>query len=428
VNFLGLESHAEMVDYANAHYAAHNKQIAFKKLTDINLDLLADFSVDTLVALDINDQLEIQPDALHQFKQKLKPDGRMLIGISNKGDWQTWQQAIATTFIIEAAWNQEVPIDFKEISSKGNLTQLSKQEFGQAIECYRLYALSIDVQKLEQLPYINAYDKSNATLPLQFDFAKYYDNPWIVRLIININERLINEDVLYQYCMDNLGNARVGSADQGALLCIIAYHYLNHSSEIQQLIKLIEQIEQFDRHREQDNLHAYRWFINLHYVSGRLLLAHGNHKQALENLLVCNQIENHFLAPLLVIKAAAACLYAGLIYVSQGKKSLARDQFTLGIEIAKRSIQSDWQQIIGDFNDPIINIRDMVDMIHTAEQCARALEMIDQAQLVPGLFWQQINLRSFGFAEWRKQLEKENNLFQQFIKQLKLKKVNKKGE
>jgi len=208
-----------------------------------------------------------------------------------------------------------------------------------------------------------------------------------------------------------------GSPDHGAALCVLSYQILESGliSETD-LQKLIAAINKYDEHYDRNNPHAWRWAISLHYVGARILLMAGNRDNALATFLTCAEMDPLRFSPLLATKTISARMYAGLILAGNNELIKAREQFSLGVKEARRVLQSDWKDAIGDEELPLsFGLQEIAEVADIASQCAQAVNAIDRQASVPGYFWDRINLRRFGIVEWTKSVEKENELLRQQI-------------
>jgi hypothetical protein len=362
-----------------------------------------DHSIDTVIAFDFFER-QAEPDIfLQEIKRVLKPDGRLFGSFKNaiaKMNANVFIPLIQQHFMIDAMWAQlnERPII--------HTLNLKRANYANAI--WWLFSACVNPQAATA-PYTNPFNHYAEKTKL-IAFEEYYDNPWLYRVMVQLGERIIDKDVLYQFCHQIISTTRLGSADMGAALCVMAYQLLEAgNTDIDVIHALMEAIQTYEKAYDQDNPHAYRWMMSLLYVSARLLLTIGDRATALQRFLTCANMDPLKLTPLLATKTISSRMYAGLIYISDEDKTKAREQFLLGIKEAHRVLQEDWKTIIGHLDNPLpFGLPEAAEVLDIASQCTQALHALENYENTPGYFWDKINLRRFGLVEWNKSLEREN--------------------
>lgn len=415
---IGVDADRDIIAYAASVYGQQNAMISFQQSTLTKLQAFEDHSIDMIVAIDIIDKLENRAELLAEIKRVLKPDGRFMgsipcmwkdsSGLTHQAkasisyDWKMIEDMFSQDFILEDRWAETSMAAYSKVPVK-DVTSYCPD--------WWIFSAFADPRQAANIPYSNPFEQSVAEyLPRHIDFAKDYNNPWLYRVMVQLGERIADKTVLASFCIDIANQAKVGSADQGAALCVIAYQLLESGSvTIDSLMHLINKINAFDEAYDRQNSHAHRWSISLHYVGARLLLAVGNREEALAAFAACAEMDALQVTPLLATKTISARMYCGLLLASDQQKEAAIEQFKLAIKEAHRVMQNDWFNIIGDMNDPLaFGLPEAAEVLDIASQCAQALHALKFEQNIAGFFWEKINIKRFGLVEWNHSLEREN--------------------
>ena len=416
--FFGIDSDNSRIDYALVNFAYQHAELAYKSSDIMQLSFIPDQSVDLVVCFKSLPDAHAYSQLIHEIKRILKPDGRLIIGIENPSELsvglsstaQDSQLSILTEtlskyLILEERWGQNTGV-----KGKREILHLPFSQTNFSAPQWWIYAACADPGAPSTTSYHNPACQIQP-VPMPMDFAKYYDNPWIYRTAIQLGERIADREILMLFCVQIINNSRIGSADQGAALCVLAYQILETGQVAKDdLSKLVHNMNKYDAAYDRNNPHSLRWAISLHYVAARLLLMFGNRNEALTTFLTCAEMNAQAFSPLLATKTVSARMYAGLILAGSQELDLARQQFELGITAARIALQSDWATIIGNVETPLLfGLQELAEIADIASQCAQALIALDKQRSVPGYFWDRINLRRFGLVEWVKSVENENN-------------------
>ena len=430
--FIGVDIDESSIAYAKANFAVHDASISYHACDVTNLSFIADHSIDVVISFETIEHLPNYDVFLAEIKRVLKPDGRIIGSVPNLWcdetgkdpnphhyhvfDWNKLQQAINKYFIVEDRWAQTAGGGYKLRNKKREMHNIPLTS-NEPIETeWWIISACVDPREANT-NYTNPFDKRLSNKPAIIDFEKFYDNPWLYRTMIQLGERISNKDILVLFCVSVINEARPGSPDHGAALCVLAYQILE-AGRINKadLERLIAAINKYDESYDPSNPHAWRWAISLHYVGARILLMFGKRSDALNTFLTCAAMDPLCFSPLLATKTIASRMYAGLIFAGDGELEKAREQFSLGIKEGQRVLQSDWTNVLGNPENPLIfGLQEIAEVADLASQCVQALTAIDRQGYVPGYFWDRINLRRFGIVEWTKSVEKENERLNQLI-------------
>lgn len=433
--FIGVDIDPDSVQYANANYAAVNPAISYQACDVTNMQFLPDHSVDTVISFETIEHVPDYDIFLAEVKRVLKPDGRFVGSVPNLWcdetgkdpnpfhyhvfDWKKLKAAVGKYFIVDERTAQTAGGGFRLRDSARAMQSIPMEFTGEVDpEWWLVSACGNPVDA--DIPYTNPFNRNTQqTPPVHVDFAQYYDNPWLYRVMVQLGERIIDKNVLTSFCGKVARDAKAGSADQGAALCVIGYQLLESgNAALQDVSILIDLINQFDAAYDKNNLHAYRWAISLHYIGARLLLAVGKHNEALAAFISCASMDPMLFCPLLATKTISACMYAGLIYANLRNYPEARKQFLQGIQVSYRVMQGDWKNIVGDFENPLaFGLQEASEVLEVGSLCAQALQALDAKAAVPGYLWEKINIKRFGLVEWNKSLERENEVLRCILAQ-----------
>lgn len=424
--FIGVDIDPESVKYANLSYG-DNDNIKFHASDVTQLSFLADHSVDTVISFETIEHVPDYDAFLKEVTRVLKPDGLFIGSVPNLWcdetgkdpnpyhfhvfDWNKLHQSISKYFIVDERVAQTAGGGYKLPTARRVLQKIPLHLNATVETEWWLISGYVNPLAHAALPYSNRYlQNSEQPIPTHVDFGKYYDNPWVYREIIQLGERIADKQVLIDLCTKVALNSRVGSADQGAALCVIGYQILESGNvTLADVSSLTNLINEFDNAYDKQNPHSHRWAISLHYLGGRLLLALGQHEEALHAFESCVNMDPLEFSPLLATKTISSYMYIGLLSATRREYIHARDAFVQAMKESHRIMQNNWEGIIGSFDKPLgFGLQEAAEVLDIASQCSQALIALNKIDIAPGYFWDKINLKRFGLVEWNKSLEREN--------------------
>lgn len=435
--FIGVDIDPESIDYASANFAVAHPGLSYQVADVSDLSFLPDHSIDTVVSFETIEHVMDYDIFLKEVKRVLKPDGRIIGSVPNLWcdetgrdpnpfhfhvfDWKKVKEAVSKYFILESRWAQNAGGGFKLRNSQREFWNVPLENSGSIETEWWVFSACANPLEKSSQSFTNQFHKDkNLPVPPHVDFEKYYDNPWIYRAMVQLGERVSDRQALTKLCVSVSTQSRLGSADQGAALCVLC-HQLLESGYItfQNVVGLVSSINLFDQKFDRDNLHAYRWNISLHYVAARLLLCVGNIDDALNTFLTCATMDPVKFSPLLATKTISARMYAGLILAGRNQLEEAEEQFRLGISESHRVMQGGWENLIGNWEDPLpFGLPEAAEVLDIASQCVHALRSLKRQGSTPGYFWERIQLKRFGLVEWNRNLEKENAILRHQVAKL----------
>lgn len=426
--FIGVDIDPESVEYATLNFAAKNPAISYQACDVTNLSFIPDHSIDTVISFETIEHVPDYDLFLAEVHRVLKPDGRFVGSVPNLWcdetgndpnpfhfhvfDWNKLQQAISKYFIVDERWCQIAGGGFTLRDGKRSMYSVPLNDNRDIETEWWLISAVANPLKSPNVPYTNPFQQHTAgSLPAHVDFGKYYDNPWLYRVMVQLGDRISSSDVLINFCLQIISSVRPGSAEQGAALCVVCYQVLESGNVIyDDVISLISSINAYEQACDKNNPHSIRWIISLHYIAGRLLLATGSRDDALATFLSCGSMDTLSFSPLLATKTISAKMYAGLLYFNDGNITEAETQLRQAISEAHRVMQGNWHDILGDLHHPLsFGLQETAEVLDIASVCAQILHAMKYHANTPGYIWDKVNLKRFGLVEWNKSLERENS-------------------
>lgn len=356
-------------------------------------------SFDVIVALDTPGSWA---DNLGRYAQLLKRDGRLIAGWSENNpqkpaDWASLHQGLSADYLVESQFVQGPGITVPRGVPQGEVTGLSWRIAVAA----RSPLGGEDTRASFAHP---AFGASQATLAA---FAEGYDNPWLYRTLVQMGERLVDEDLLVRLAEHVASEARPGSADQGAALAVLGYRVLE--ARAADVVPVL--LSAFHDYWQQggDAPHVVRWRVSLAFLAGRLAEMVGERAIAKHwYARAANDDWQHF-STILATKAIGAAFFVARILLAEQEAELAWSWFERGVEITLQAAGRDHRQELGEGDGLLpFYLPELAEVIDMGSQCANALANRHLWERDPGLFWRQVDVKRFGIATWTLDVTKEN--------------------
>lgn len=344
------------------------------KLTNISVVIIADVK-------------NINYFELQLVANLLRPDGRLIFKIKDIDELNKYNSLI---------------IDLKTIFVQEKIMTYNKEN---------RYAVILSKNPLNAktlVPYNHPnFDHNNSEIPDFINFAKFYENPWIYRSLIQMGERIENSNELINLCRHVINSSTFNSADFGAALAVLGYD-LRSGDDLADEPAWRTVAHAYIK-QTPANLHVTRWQISLLFLAGLLSMKKGFHSRALADFRRCLQYDALVFSPLLSTKTIGAAFWAGTILISKNKLSEAQEFFYRGVEIGRAALHANDFNAIGNPNFPLdFGFQELAEVADAAGQCALALNNLHLAKNYPGTFWSRINIKRFGLTNWLSDLHKEN--------------------
>jgi len=405
---LGIDASTRAVDYARDCYASGSPLLEFRNGNAEDLSFLGDESVDFVAGFETLEHLGEPERFLVEARRVLKPAGRLLASVPN--DWPdetgtdpdphhrhvyTWAklaEQVGRQFRIEKVFAQTAGGACKLPRAPRALDEIPREK-ARGVEAEWLLVLAMkdpvraDSSRFRETSFARHDELPGYNITA---FGRDYDDPWLVKGMIAIGSRTENEKELRAMAREVLESSRPESADRGAALCVLAYQQLGAAEpDLRAVGETLERLERYDRLAE-DSPHAWRWRVSGRFVSGKLLLALGRRDEALRAFECCAELDCLRFSPLLATKTVEALLLAGRIAASDGDSSRARAFWTRAVREAERVTRSDWTNIVGTPEEPVVfGLPEAVQVLDLASRAAYSLQALDTWSQRPGWSWQR---------------------------------------
>ncbi|MDP3174251.1 MAG: class I SAM-dependent methyltransferase [Phenylobacterium sp.] len=424
-DFLGMDLDPETAEYAQANYGGPGLRYAAGDVAV--LEGVADSSIDLIVSMETLEHVPDWEGALAAFRRVLKPDGRVVCSVPDRWmdetgedpnphhlhvfDWDKLAQGLGQHFILESKYVQSAPGGFKLPESPRLLRQWPMEanddtEWLLAVVSANPFAA--DEAQIAGFRHPQ-FAADGASLPTVVDFAGSYDNPYLYRTLIQMGERLRDDDKLFRLALMIAENARADSPDRGGAITVLGYRVLEGRSldDVPNVIGLIESYEAAGDNG--GDAHTARWRISHAFLAGKLMELTGDHAGAIAWYRKAAELDWRAFSPLLATKTVAASFFEGRLHLTAGDEGAARACFEAGVREALEAARAPTTEVIGDAASPLpFGLQELAEVIDMGSQCASALANLPLWRRSPGLFARQIDTRRFGLASWAKDLEQEN--------------------
>ncbi|MET3711450.1 hypothetical protein ABIC65_002152 [Sphingomonas trueperi] len=356
-------------------------------------------SFDLVVAMDVPGDWA---DNLGRYAQLLRLDGRLVAGWSEDNpyrpaDWASLHQRLSNHYLVESQFLQAPGIIVPQSIPQGEVTGLS----------WRIAVAANGPLGGEdsRASFVHpAFGASQAPLAA---FAEGYDNPWLYRTMVQMGERLADEDLLVNLAEHVATNARPGSADQGAALAVLGYRVLE--ARAADVVPVL--LGAFHDYWQQGGAppHIVRWRVSLAFLAGRLAELVGERAIAKHWYARAAGDDWQHFSTILATKAIGAAFFAARIALAEQEADLAWSWFERGVEIALQAAARDHRQELGEGDGLLpFYLPELAEVIDMGSQCANALANRHLWARDPGLFWRQVDVKRFGIASWTLDVTKEN--------------------
>jgi ubiquinone/menaquinone biosynthesis C-methylase UbiE/predicted nuclease with TOPRIM domain len=414
----GIDLSASAVAYADANYALQIEDesvVAFGVGDAHDLSGVADSSVDLVVSFETLEHLREPEMFLAEAHRVLTPGGRFIASVPNDWtdetgkdpnpehlhvyDWDRLASQVAERFLVEAAFSQIAGGGMKLTDARRSLSNESVQPDGTGPSGKAEWWLVVGMK--DPVGAEGSKDANRHFPVLENDeafhvtnFARDYDNPWLVRSMVSIGLRAESDAVLSSIASRTLETARPGSPDEGAALCVLAYQHLKGNDSAGDLGTLLERIEAYPA-RADDSSHAWRWCVSNQYVAGCLLLKAGRRSEAKEAHARCAAMDPCRFSPLLATKTIASCFEAGMISIAEDDRETARSMWQRGVEEAQRVLARSWTNIVGSSESPLsFGLSEACEVLDAASRCSWALHVHQAGTDRAGYAWEASHKRS----------------------------------
>ncbi len=448
---LGVDSDGATVKYAGDCFAADEacrELLEFREATLPDLSFLPDASVDVVVSFETLEHVADPACALREFARVLTPGGRVVASVPNDWrdasgkdpnphhlhvyTWETLAAQLSSDFLLERAAAQTCGGGVKladrgrriveaaftdESDASGELREAPEAEWwlGAAMKSPR----GAGKAGYRETAFAGAPADDGYNLTA---FARDYDNPWLVRSMVSIGLRATRPGLLRRLARDTLAEARPGSADRGAALCVLAYREIDdHGSgrgDAARTRGLLADIDAFERDAD-ESPNAWRWRISNRYAAAVLHLCSGDRGAARAAFEACAAMDPSRFSPLLASKTVDAAFMAGTLACTDGDAESARRWWREGVAAAERALRGPWLNALGDPARPLpFGLPEVAGVADLASRCAHGLDMLERRGPLSAQVWAAGSTRTYSdLRRWASALERAKGWYEATIDQ-----------
>jgi glycosyltransferase involved in cell wall biosynthesis/ubiquinone/menaquinone biosynthesis C-methylase UbiE len=416
---LGIDASAFGIEYATRNFADAMSGLEFRagELPQC-LDSLPDHSIDFIACFETLEHVHDPPGLLAAFARILAPAGRIVASVPNDWsdesgrdpnpfhfhvyDWPRLRSELGQHFILEAVYEQTASrrkVGKSHRSWAAAERRLRKIEPSALVpestpDCEWWIAVGMkDPVAGRNVPYReSAYQQATSIEGWHaVAFARDYVNPWIVRGMVTIGQRMTDDAALLELARRVGRDSPEGSADAGAVMTVESYRALaDPELSVDTVASLDRCCAAYLAAASDDVPHQKRWTVSILFVLAQLWQAVGIPERASGYYEACSAEDALAFSPLLATKTVEAALRLALLRMSAGDVDGSRVALRQGIAIAERALRSDWSAAVGDRDHPVdFGLPELAAVMEQASACAFALGHFDLIPDKPGLWWWQ---------------------------------------
>ncbi len=402
---IGIDGSDYAVDYATKNFSQSVSNLSFRVgMLPEALDSIPDHSVDLVISFETLEHVPDPEALLAAFYRVLTPAGRVIVSVPN--DWSDETGEDPNPFhlhiydlnklrdqinikfdleqvAVQSATHFKSGLGSKEwLPAKRELYNVATDIDASSAPCAEWW-LAVGMRPVTEgkdVPYKESqfknFDNKNWNVT---NFARDYENPWLVRGLVDIGHRVKDASLLKMRAEEIYNTtAEVCSADKGAALCVLGYQLLNSETiSISQLNDFQEKVDEFT-HTEPPSPHALRWQVSLQFLAGKLWLNAGEQNKAKQALQECININSLEFSPLLANRTVESFLMLGVLSLVDGNKAQASDFWRKGIHFARDAVTHDWNMSLGEVDNPVeFGLPELASILDYASSCAYGLVNID---------------------------------------------------
>lgn len=381
---IGIDAAAPCVEYARAHFCRPGRALEFQ-IGSRDRTRAAEHSADIVVVLDASLDNDSLVPVLDEARRVLRPGGRVVLGVSPVGSddgaaWDRTVRALGDRFLAERAYRLNVGGADDSGARPRVLREVSIHEPPAGAGESRLLVASVSPAAAGRVPFQEVYYPYSAPPEHLLAFERDYENPWLVRALVEYPTRLLSHAALLRVAAEVEAHCTPGSADEGAALCMRGYRVLDDEAAAATAVEAaLQAIERYVA-RPPGNPHQLRWRISLAFLRGQLLLRLGRLAEAEAAFAACGELDCAPFSPTLGTKTVLAWFMSGWLARGRGDPARARDCWLRGVGEARRLLSCDWTEFLGRDYDPLpFPLVTAVEFLDTAVRCANGLRRTAEA-------------------------------------------------
>lgn len=396
-SILGIDGSDWAREYADLSFASERVKFRTGFLPDVLVDY-PDASFDLIVSFETLEHVEDPVALLREYARLLTPGGRIVASVPNDWadetgkdpnphhlhvyEWKRLQQEMSGSFLVEEAW-QQIASGCKQGPDRAwrpaarRLRRVSDRTARLPdAEWWLAVGMKDPLLADDSIPYRDSVHAGYGGNRHLVDFAKFYQNPWLVHALVEIPYRLRDKSLLRDLAGRAGASFPSGSADSGASLAVSGYALLEQGVLDGAALAAWRHgyVDFLRRGDAVANPHVARWKVSLAFLSGRLHLAEGSLRLAAEDFQRVSVAEVTHITPTLGTKVVEAAYRYGAIMFSLGEFDTARESWKHGVYRARECLSEDWVEFYGDLDAPFeFSMNDAVEIVDQAARCAAAL-------------------------------------------------------
>lgn len=281
----GIDGSEGSIRYANLVYESSEGRGDYRcGMLPEALSSYEDGSFEVVVSFETLEHVEDPEGLLAEMFRVLTPGGRVIVSVPNDWsdetgrdpnpyhlhvyDWSRLKSELERHFILEGAFAQTA--SRCKVRAKGNQwvprgRELFPVPLGDDApadsEWWLMSAMKSPLQQdkgsYEERVFANIRDTDHPSI----QYSKYYNNPWLMHAMVNIEYRLKNKDELVRLAEQVIDAYPKRSADYSAAVCVACYLSLERGGreKKEELISLVDAIVS----QEVEDPMALRWKVSL---------------------------------------------------------------------------------------------------------------------------------------------------------------------
>ncbi|WP_409563187.1 methyltransferase domain-containing protein [Hyphomicrobium sp. MC8b] len=411
---IGIDNSAYAIAYASKNFSTVSPELEFRKgdLPD-SLREIPSNSVDVVTSFETLEHIAENHVLLAEFQRILTPAGRILVSIPN--DWTDEGGNDPNPYHVHVYTLERLRDELSRLFTLENVTaqSASRHKSGVGSSTWlaagrRFESIPLDIEE-KSAPLAEWWLAVGMKSPLEgrsvpfretqypmFEderwhvtaFGRDYDNPWLVRGMVDVTHRLKNSAALRELALKTIETSRPNSPDTGAALANIGYRLLESAPDLKyaDVNIFIGQVASYVEN-EMDAPHSLRWKISLYFLCGKLWVAVGNFENAIDSFTKCVALDPFAFSPLLANRTVEARLHLGMLCLAAEDPNAAADHWRRGINQALQAVSTNLTASIGNPDTPAeFALPELASILEYASSCAYALNGISDAKIRP-LWW-----------------------------------------